>query len=93
MPEVKRINFVIDLCQKCVERLKNVTRGVECLKVRCTWIKNKIPYLSYCPIKMRQVLDVHCYLTQLCVNTPLLMNNTGQITSCRVYIKGAPTLH
>ncbi len=54
---------------------------------------NTIPCLSYRPIKMRQVSDVHCYLAQLCVNTPLLMHNTGQITSCRVYMKRAPTLH
>ncbi len=37
-----------------------------------------ISYLSFRPIKMRQVLDVYCYLAQLCMNTPLLMNNTGQ---------------
>ena len=27
------------------------------------------------------------------MNTPLLMNNTGQNTACRVYMKRAPTLH
>ena len=45
MAEVKRINFVIHLSQKCVKRQQNVALGGECLKFSCTWNKNKYLYL------------------------------------------------